>query len=893
MKPIKFRATVRAASFFWGILLAAPLAAQAQVIINEVDADQVSTDAAEFVELYDGGGGNTDLSGLTLVLYNGSDDASYLAFDLDGQSTDGGGYFVLCGDAANVANCDLDVSPNTNLIQNGADAVALHTGDATSFPNDTALTTANLLDAIVYDTSDADDAGLLPLLNAGQPQVNEGGGGDQTGHSNQRCANGSGGARNTDTYTQRSPTPGAANDCPLPPPPFGFCGDPAAFIHDVQGAGASSPLDGIAGVIIEGVVVGDFENTTTGLGGFFVQEQDFDADADSLTSEGIFVFNGGFGPGVSVGDLARVQGTVDEFFGLTELTAVTALTVCSSGNPLPTAASVTLPVASLSDWETAEGMLVTIPQTLYVSGNFTQGRFGEVDLSVGAPLDNPTNVVAPGAPAAALRELNNRSRIQLDDGSTVQNPLPLPPYIGVGDTLRTGDTIPSLTAVLSFSFGVYEMHPIGPVSFTRVNTRPATPSVGGAVIVASYNVLNYFTTLDDSGPICGPLGNLGCRGADTAAEFTQQRDKLVAAISTMNADIIGLMEIENHVGDSPIADLVAEINAVAGAGTYDYVPTGPIGDDVIKVAFLYKPATVTPNGPFAVLDSSVDPLFDDTKNRPALAQSFEENSSGVAVTIVVNHLKSKGSSCADVGDPDLGDGQGNCNGVRTDAAQALVDWLATNPTGSGSVRYLIMGDLNAYAQEDPVTTIESAGYTDLIEDFVGTGFADGAYSFNFFSESGYLDHALSSPNMMANVTGAAIWHINADEPSALDYNNFNQPDLFNDDEFRSSDHDAVLVGLFDDGDDDGVLDVVDICPGTSIPESVPTSGSLGNNRWALTDGDLDFDQGPPQSGSKFSFTTEDTGGCSCDQIIDALGLGRSHSRDGCSTSAMLRWVAAQ
>ena len=176
---------------------------------------------------------------------------------------------------------------------------------------------------------------------------------------------------------------------------------------------------------------------------------------------------------------------------------------------------------------------------------------------------------------------------------------------------------------------------------------------------------------------------------------------------------------------------------------------------------------------------------------------------------------------------------------------------------------------------------------------MGTGFADGAYSFNFFSESGYLDHALSSPNMMANVTGAAIWHINADEPSALDYNNFNQPDLFNDDEFRSSDHDAVLVGLFDDGDDDGVLDVVDICPGTSIPESVPTSGSLGNNRWALTDGDLDFDQGPPQSGSKFSFTTEDTGGCSCDQIIDALGLGRSHSRDGCSTSAMLRWVAAQ
>ena len=160
------------------------------VIINEVDADQVSTDSAEFVELFDGGDGNTDLTGLVLVLYNGNDDASYLAFDLDGLSTDADGYFVLCGNAATVANCDLDVSPDTNLIQNGADAVALLVGDAVNFPNDTPLTTTDLLDAIVYDTNDDDDDGLLALLNAGQPQVNEGGNGDQTGHSNQRCDNG-------------------------------------------------------------------------------------------------------------------------------------------------------------------------------------------------------------------------------------------------------------------------------------------------------------------------------------------------------------------------------------------------------------------------------------------------------------------------------------------------------------------------------------------------------------------------------------------------------------------------------------------------------------------------------------------------------------------------------
>ncbi|MCH8963317.1 MAG: lamin tail domain-containing protein [Planctomycetes bacterium] len=195
-----------------GLLFTATVAF-ADVHINEVDADQTSTDSAEFIELYDGGVGNTDLTGLVLVLMNGSDDASYLAFDLDGMSTNGQGYFVLCGDAANVPNCDLDVEPNTNLIQNGADAVALYTGDADDFPNDTPVTTTNLLDAIVYDTDDGDDAGLLVLLNADQPQVNERDGGSGTTHSNQRCPNGSGGARNTDTYAQATPTPGQDNNC--------------------------------------------------------------------------------------------------------------------------------------------------------------------------------------------------------------------------------------------------------------------------------------------------------------------------------------------------------------------------------------------------------------------------------------------------------------------------------------------------------------------------------------------------------------------------------------------------------------------------------------------------------------------------------------------------------
>ncbi len=182
-------------------------------IINEVDADTVGTDVAEFVELYDGGTGGTSLDGLVLVFYNGSDDASYYALDLDGYATDVDGYFVVCVNAANVANCDVDVPASDNWLQNGADAVALHLEDETSFPNDTPVTTDNLVDAIVYDTDESDDAALLVLLNAGQPQLNENGAGNKDYHSNQRCPNGSGGERNTDTYVQNLATPGTANLC--------------------------------------------------------------------------------------------------------------------------------------------------------------------------------------------------------------------------------------------------------------------------------------------------------------------------------------------------------------------------------------------------------------------------------------------------------------------------------------------------------------------------------------------------------------------------------------------------------------------------------------------------------------------------------------------------------
>ena len=223
-------------------------------IINELDADTPGTDTMEFVEIYDGGVGNSPMDGLVLVLFNGSNNMSYAAYDLDGQTTDANGYFVI-GNAA-VPNVSIVIP--SNGLQNGADAAALYMDDATNFPNGSAVATSNLLDALVYDTNDSDDPELLVLLNAGQAQVNEGGAGDKDGHSSQRYANGSGGARNTGTYVQQAPTPGISNGSPAPVFIINELDadtagtDTMEFVELFDGGVGNSPLDGLVLVFYNG-----------------------------------------------------------------------------------------------------------------------------------------------------------------------------------------------------------------------------------------------------------------------------------------------------------------------------------------------------------------------------------------------------------------------------------------------------------------------------------------------------------------------------------------------------------------------------------------------------------------------------------------------------------------
>lgn len=608
--------------------------------------------------------------------------------------------------------------------------------------------------------------------------------------------------------------------------PYDVCADPSGVtpIYQIQGNGLSAAITGT--VTTQGVVVGDFEGTSS-ASGFYLQY--LTGDGDPATSDGIFVFTGS-NNFVSVGQVVRVTGFARERFNQTTLngsnsntSAVPAANIinCGSGSVAPT--DVLMPFVDANAPERYEGMLVRFPQSLVIAEYFNYDRFGELVLAL--PLDGETrpftgtSIDEPGAPANARTLANSLRRITLDDANSVQNPVILRHPNGnpfsLLNSFRGSDTVTNTIGVLGFDFSLYRIFPTAAADYASVNPRPASPEpVGGNLRVAAMNMLNFFITADypTGDPLdndCGPLNSVECRGWDSnqASEFTRQRDKLLAALVGLNADIIGLNELENSTGVDPLGNpngIVEGLNALLGPGTYAYINTGTIGTDAIKVGMIYKPAKVSPVGAYQILDSTDDARFIDTKSRPALAQTFEDLSNGQRFTVVVNHFKSKGSDCVDIGDPDNGDGQGNCSGTRTLAAQALVDWLATDPTGSGDPDFLIMGDLNSYAMEDPIDAVkngpdDTAGtsddYTNLIYHFQGTY----AYSYTFDGQAGYLDHALANASMSSQITGAADWHINSDEPDVLDYDTSFKPNaqdaLYEPNAYRSSDHDSLVIGL--------------------------------------------------------------------------------------------------
>jgi uncharacterized protein len=591
------------------------------------------------------------------------------------------------------------------------------------------------------------------------------GGGDEPSANDERAAAQSSAAEAA-RYTAALPV------CPAPPQTL-------QDITAVQGPSALSPLVGQV-VSVRGVVTADFRAPGR-LNGFFIQQPV--PDADPATSEGLFVFAPGNAVALQVGDYVQASGTVVEFKSgstdperATQLSQLTQLDVCGATRPIrPT--RLRLPLDSAAQLEAVEGMLVRFDQTLHVTESFSLGRFGELVLSARDRLYHPNN--QPRLSADEARELNPRLRLVLDDAQATQNPNPIPNLSAADSsgTRRADDVVQRLEGILSWGFDTWRLQPTAAPQFEARNARPAAPdAVGGTLKAGHLNVLNFFTTLN-------------ARGANTAQELERQRAKLVEAIVGLDADILGLIEIENN-GKTALADLVGAVNTRLGSAVYAFRDAGVPGTDAIKVAVIYKPARVDAIGNPVVPD---DPDFIvDGGLRPPVAQRFAAKDNGGGLWFVVNHLKSKGScpSAADSPDRDLGQGCWNVSRVRQ--ANALQRWVDSLVAASGEADVLQVGDFNAYLREDPIATIEASAYENLLMRLPRRE----RYSFVFNGEAGALDHAFASRSLRRQVSGVTLWHINADEPPVLDYNTeFKTDDRYAATPFRSSDHDPVLVGL--------------------------------------------------------------------------------------------------
>ncbi len=733
--------------------------------ISEIHYDNVGADSGEAIEVQAPVG--FDLSGWQIVLYNGTGGAPYNTRTLAG---------IVPAAGVMVATYPADG------IQNGSpDGVALVAPDGT------------VAEFLTYEGTFAAVGGPangLTGIDIGVAETST----TPVGSSLQKIDG-----------TWRQPAPntfgvrnGGANPDPDPQP----VGCDLAVDHtiaQVQGTGDATPLPATR-VVVEGVVTAD--HRTGGYNGIYLQTVGSGGRVPTAgqASDGIFVFlttNAAIHPSVAIGDRIRVAGTASEFSGLTEITigGKADVQVCERGVALPTPVPLSLPLDPASR-ESVESMLVAPVGQFTVSEVYNTNRYGEIMLAAGdKALPNATDVARPGSPEALqVTAANKLKRLLIDDGQTTNLATAglMPPYFSPTVPLRVGDSVESFgPTVLSYGFNEWRLQPTTPVTaatpavgrttFKATNPRTAAPqSVGGDIKLATFNVLNYFVHFGGD-----------ARGAVDEAALAKQEAKSVAAINALGADVVALEEIENSIRFDPadpqqaLRRLVGALNMAAGAGTWDYVRSpvelpSAAEQDFITTAIIFKPASVTPKGASrSVNDETV--WFN---AREPIAQTF--TSGAVTFTVVANHLKSKSTGAAAVGDnADVGDGQGPFNGDRVRQARSLVTFVNQLKADSGSDDVLLLGDFNAYTQEDPMQVLYGAAFVDLNN----TGKA--TYVFN--GESGSLDHAMATPSLAARVSAVDVWQINAHESFAFEYDG--NPAFYAPNPYRASDHNPFVIGL--------------------------------------------------------------------------------------------------
>ncbi len=811
-----------------GTAVSVPTAATAApdgsgLVINEVYVDGGSANATytvKFVELHNPTDEPIDVTGWSVQYRSATGTAAFTGItSLGDHEVQPGGTFLIAGEGnPSGIGAELPAPDVTGPINpagaSGTIALVKSTAALTGQPA-AVLADPNLVDVIGYGTSNTfEGASAAPTDPSAAESLARTAGID----SDQNGAD----------FTKQAPSPVACGEaCDVAPPPV-----EERSIAQIQGTGAASPLVGqtvtTTGVVTALYASGGFNGAyiqTPGTGGVL--------DPGHDASHGLFVFGSAFAQSVDLGDTLDITGTVSEFNGLTQIQPAEWQESATAGTVTPT--PITFPMAE-PQREALEGMLVDATSGTYtITNNYATNTFGELGLAAGdTVLPQPTNEVRPRTSAYDNLVARNASRlITLDDGQSINftsgaNRNIPGPWLTTGNEVRTGASVTiDGPLVLDYRNNLWKLQPVEPfgaggesATVASGSTRETQPDdVGGPIKLASFNVLNYFTTTGEdwessSRGTCtwytdrdgeritvNTCTNNGPRGAANDTSLARQQAKIVAAINALDADVLSLEEIEDTAKlggpdrDEALTTLVAALNADAGHQKWAPVlspDTVPVtGQDVIRTAFIHQVDAVEPVGPSVILDS---PAF--VNARAPLAQEFRpvDGDAGQDFLAIVNHFKSKGSG--EGADADQGDGQGASNRSRVRQAEALVEFVAALEAQTDTDRVFLLGDFNSYAKEDPLQIIEDAGFVNIDQRLTDEE------TYQFDGLHGSLDHVFASSAAFARVTGADVWTINAPESIGREYSRFNNnvTNLFDaSSPYRASDHDPVLVG-FDPGE---------------------------------------------------------------------------------------------
>ncbi|MEZ8692750.1 ExeM/NucH family extracellular endonuclease [Vibrio splendidus] len=768
------------------------------------------------IELYNNGSEDIDLTGYKLVRYKDGDETPLDMVILDGQTLPAKSVLVVLHDSATITLDDGVSSITGGLYHNGGDAVGLFNGDS-------------LVDVV----------GAVPTASGWGQDVTL----QRNGTSPSAIYNESDWTELAkDTFDGLGKVNGSVDPDPDPDP------SPDTLISELQGDSWASPYTDPANgkfisdetFTVEGVITAIQSEALDGdvAVGFYMQDET--PDSDPKTSDGIFVV--GDITGLSVGDKVQVNGPVEENFGWTQIPATTIKAV---GTGSVTAVNLDQ-VASDSEFdftlERHEGMLVNITSAvdMRVSRSYSMDegpqRYNLV-LSQGKESVHPNQANFPGTDEAAkAADCNDDARLVVE--SFAKDTVGAPAWYSdfaktdidqngsTEDFIRVGDRASNLQGVLGYSYSDYRFYVTEDANndtfIARGNNRDLAPKVdAGDVRIATFNVQEFFNSLQGGGESNDFLAFDATPGAQDSTQFDHQTAKLVAALTALDADIVGLMEIENNGFEesSAISYLVTQLNAdLPEAKQYNIASSEgltTVGELATANFVIFRPSTVgldslqvipmpkqeAENGEFTTQHAAVVPVF-----------SFKDREEKLVVA--VNHFADKDQICLE--DTSDDDRQGGCENLRVSAADYLGQKLAKMEGEK-----VILGSLNAFNNEDAITVLtDRSGAPENYEiktaekTFIGEeslheegvivadsyGFENvmqivdpNSYNVVQGDENGSLDYILTSAGLKSKVIGATHWNINASESQTLDSRH--ELGQAYSDSFRAAGHDPVVLSI--------------------------------------------------------------------------------------------------